>query len=96
MSSRTPEECVELALDESATESEREDAIHELEMANECDELDALVRRESLSDGLRQCALQALATPQCDTMLRRLAGEESLEPSLRQEAENILHGRDNH
>lgn len=92
MSSRTPDECVERALDESATEGEREDAIHELKLANECDELEALVRTEDLGDRYRQRALRAIATPQCDSTLRELVEGGDLERSLREEAESLLDG----
>lgn len=95
MSSRTPEECVELALDESADADEREAAIHALKSANECDELEALVRRGELGDQFRHRALRALATPQCDATLRELVEDGPLERPLRAEAEKLLSDQGN-
>jgi hypothetical protein len=92
VSSRTPEECVDLALDEEAAEEDRTDAIRELKTANECDELEAIVRREDLDDAYRQQALEAVATPQCDSTLRELVDDGSLEDSIRQDAEALLAG----
>ncbi|MGQ3411900.1 hypothetical protein ACT4ML_06510 [Natrinema sp. LN54] len=89
MSSRTPEECIDLALDDEAADGRRTDAIRELKTANECDELAALVRRENLADQYRRQALEALATPQCDSTLRTLV-EDGLEGSLQQDAEELL------
>lgn len=91
MSSRTPEECIELAVDEAADKDEREDAIHSLKMANECDELEGLVRMDELEDHYRQRALQALATPQCDSTLQELVAEGPLKQSLQEMAEGLLH-----
>ena len=90
MSSRTPEECIEVVVDESAGESQREGAIRELKLANECDELASLVRADDLSEQYRELALRALVTPQCDTMLSGLAEDEGLGQSLRDEAERLL------
>ena len=90
MSSRTPEECIEVVVDESAGEGQREDAVHELKLANECDELASLVRMDDLSEQYRKLALRALVTPQCDTMLSGLVEDEGLDRSLRDEAERLL------
>ena len=90
MSSRTPEECIELVVDESAGEDQREDAIHELKLANECDELASLARTDDLSERYRERALRALATPQCDTTLHELVEDEGLDQSLRDEAKRLL------
>lgn len=90
MSSRTPTECVELAVDASADRDAREEAIHELKLANECDELAALVRNEDLEEELRRRALRSLGTSQCDSMLEKLAADDSLDRSLRREAEDVL------
>lgn len=90
MSSRTPRECVALAVDASADRDDRADAIHDLKMANECDELAELALRDELDDELRQQALRSLGTPQCDSMLRRLVENDSLDRSLQREAENLL------
>ncbi|SEW02815.1 hypothetical protein [Natrinema salifodinae] len=90
MSSRTPAECIDLALDDAATDEARTDAIHELKTANECDELAALVRRDELDDRYRRQALQSLATGQCDSMLRKLTEDEDVPQSLREEAEELF------
>ncbi|QLK25934.1 hypothetical protein HYG81_17950 [Natrinema zhouii] len=90
MSSRTPEECVDLALDEGAAEEKRVGAIRELRTANECDELEALVRTERIDDRYRRQALEELATPQCDSTLRELVDDEPLEGPLHREAEELL------
>ena len=94
MSSRTPVECVEVAVDASKDPDEREGAIHDLEMANECDELADLAVNEDLADRYRRLALRAIGTPQCDTTLQRLVEEESLEPPLREEAAELLQERE--
>lgn len=90
MSSRTPEECVEVAVNASADQEDRSEAIHELKMANECDELAELVLMDDLENQLRQQALRSLGTPQCDSMIQRLIEDGSLDQSLQQEAENLL------
>jgi hypothetical protein len=90
MSSRTPEECIALALDEGADEERRAGAIRELKTANECDELAALARRTELNDEYRRRALEALATPQCDSTLRELVDEGALEGELGEAAAKLL------
>ncbi len=90
MSSRTPQECIDRALDESADGETRSAAIHELKTANECDELEALVRRESLDEQYRRQALEALATPQCDSTLRELVEEDPIGGSLQDDAAALL------
>ena len=72
MSSRTPQECVELAVNASADQDDRIDTIHELKLANECDELARLVSNDDIDNQFRQQALRSLGTAQCDSMLRRL------------------------
>ena len=89
MSSRTPTECVALATDASASEDDRKDAIHALKLANECDELETLVRTDDLSEQYRREALHALATPQCDSTLRELVEEGPLDRGLREEATEL-------
>ncbi|ELY70965.1 hypothetical protein [Natrinema versiforme] len=89
MSSRTPAECIDLALDEGADEERRADAIRELKTANECDELAALVREEDIDERYRRQALESLATPQCDSALRHLV-DDGLEGSLQGDAEELL------
>jgi len=90
MSSRTPTECVELATDSSASDVDRSDAIDSLKHANECDELAALARDETLEAEFRQAALDALQTPQCDSTLRELHEEDSLGPDLQDRASELL------
>lgn len=90
MSSRTPEECVELAVDSSAGREEREAAIDELKTANECDELADILSNDDLETRYRRRALRAVATRQCEATLERLVEERSLESSLRDEAESLL------
>ena len=90
MSSRTPTECVELATDPQARDDDRKDAIHALKQANECDELADLVRTESLDERLRHQALEALATPQCDSTLRDISEGEVSDRELRVKASDLL------
>lgn len=90
VSSRTPEECIDLATDESAAQEDREAAIDALKLSNDCDDLEDLVRMESLQERYRRHALQALATPQCDSTLRVLADDDALETELRDEADSLL------
>ena len=95
MSSRTPEECIEIAVDKSAKKENRNDAIHALKRANECDELKKLVHMENIEDHYRHEALHALATPQCDTTLKTLIEEGALNRSLREEAKDLFEEIDN-
>ncbi|WP_122090951.1 hypothetical protein [Halalkalicoccus subterraneus] len=95
MSSRTSEECVTLAADTAADQDARSHAIHELKLANECDELAKLVLNENIETQFRQQALQSLETPQCDSMLQRLVEDDSLPQSLQQEAEKLLEETEN-
>lgn len=90
MSSRTPQECVDLAVDSSASREDREAAVDELKMANECDELADIAANEDLSSDIRQRALRAIATPQCDSMLENLVERAVLDESLQQQAEELL------
>lgn len=90
MSSRTPTECVELAANASADQDDRMDAIHELKLANECDELARLASTDDIDDQFRQQALRSLGTAQCDSMLRKLVEDESLQQSLQEKAKNLL------
>lgn len=94
MSSRTPEDCVALAVDASADPENRENAIHELKMANECDELAELASNDEIDGRYRTQALRFLGTPQCDSTLRRLVEEESLGSSLQETAEELLREMD--
>lgn len=90
MSSRTPEECIELALAADAAEGTRLDAIRELKTANECDELEELVRNANLDERYRRVALESVATSQCESTLRELVDADCLEEPLRGEAESLL------
>ena len=90
MSSRTPTECIDLSTDTSANEIDRKDAIRALQRANECDELAELVRTSTLDDQYRRVALEALATPQCDSTLEILADDDSLDHERRDAAQTLL------
>lgn len=90
MSSRTCEECVDLALNASASQEGREEAIQDLKRTNECDELAALTLNEELEDQYRRQALRSLATPQCDSMLRNLIEGDSLDSSYEEIATEHL------
>ena len=91
MSSRTPEECVDLASDPSAPLEAREAAVDELRTANECDELAALATDDALETDYRRYVLEAMATPQCEELLADLAGDAGLAETLRREADALLH-----
>lgn len=93
MSSRTPQECVDLATDTTAPREAREDAIDELRTANECDELAAVATNDALETDYRRYALQAMATPQCEEMLGELAEGGDLEASLERAAEGLVADR---
>lgn len=86
----TPEESFETAMDESSDDAAREEAIDALEAANECASLAAVVERDDVADRFRRQALDALATPQCDSALRRLSEHDALDASLREDAERLL------
>ena len=90
MSSRTPQECVDLASDTTASREERENAIDELRTANECDELAAVATNDALDADYRRYALEAMATPQCEEMLGKLTEGGDLEGSLERTAETLL------
>ena len=94
MSSRTPQECVDLAVDSSASQQDREAALDELKTANECDELADIATNEDVGSDIQQRALHALATPQCDSMLENLVERSDLDESLQGEAEELLEGLD--
>lgn len=86
----TPEENVEIALDESYDDSARESAIDDLETANECDRLADVVLDDDVDDRYRKRALTGLAHPQCTATLRTLAGNGDLPQSMRERAEELL------
>jgi len=79
MSSRTPEEMRRSRPRRGGPGEKRAGAIRELRTANECDELEAIVRETSVDDRYRRQALEELATPQCDSTLRELVHDD--EPS---------------
>ncbi|MFB6129493.1 MAG: hypothetical protein ABEJ28_01575 [Salinigranum sp.] len=84
-----PEESYRIASDDSKARDRRTDAIDDLELANECGRLAALVRDDALEESLRRRALSALASPQCASTLADLATDESLPASLRGEAADL-------
>ena len=86
----TPEENVEIALDESNDDSARESAIDDLETANECDRLADIVLDDNVDDRYREQALASLAHPQCTATLRTLAEDDDLPQSMRDRAEELL------
>ena len=91
MSSRTPQECVELASDPSAPRDEREAAVDELRTANECDELAALATDDAYETDFRRYVLEKMATPQCEELLAEIADDTGLAETLRREADALLH-----
>jgi hypothetical protein len=93
MSSRTPEECVDAATDTSESDETRTEAIQELRRANECDQLEALVRNDGLDERFRREALGALDTRQCVSTLRELVEEGSLDREFREAASARLDER---
>lgn len=90
MSSRTPQECVKLAVDSSADPADRESAIDTLEAANECDELADIVSNGDIEERFRRQALDAVGRPQCRAMLERLVEDGSLDAPLAETAEELL------
>ena len=84
------EENFETAADASSEDEARENAIGELETANECSKLADLVRMDDIDDRYREQALEALGHPQCRSTLETLAGEEDLPESLRERAESLV------
>lgn len=86
----TPEQNFETAMDEESDDEAREQAINDLETANECDMLADLARSDDIAQEYREQALAGLAHPQCKSMLEELADGEKLPESLRERAESLL------
>lgn len=86
----TPEEDFETAIDDSADGDGREQAIDELQTANECDSLAQLARMDDLSEQYRELAVRNLGHPQCKTMLSTIIDEGELPDSLQEVAESVL------
>ncbi|UPV75394.1 hypothetical protein M0R89_04835 [Halorussus limi] len=86
----TPEQSFQTAMDESSDDEAREEAIHQLETANECGMLADLARSDDIAKQYRERALTGLAHPQCKSVLEDLTEGESLSDSLRERAESLL------
>lgn len=86
----TPEEYFKTATDESRDMDARERAIDNLETANDCDRLAALVRMGDIEEQYRERALTGLAHPQCKSMLQTLVDDGDVPESLESRAENLL------
>lgn len=90
----TPEEDFETATKKSVSRESREDAIHELALANECDKLAILVQMSGLDANYRRAALNGLMKAPCDPILQSLAEDGSLDNTLREEAQNYLQNQE--
>ncbi|WP_459191871.1 hypothetical protein [Halosimplex sp. J119] len=86
----TPEENLEVALDDSRDAEAREAALDDLETANDCDKLSDVVRRDEIDDRYRERALSKLAHPQCKATLETLSESDDLPEPLREQAEELL------
>lgn len=86
----TPEENLETALDPSSERDTRMRVIENLEAANECDGLARIVREDDLDERVRERALESLAHPQCEPVLRTLLEEGQLAASFQRQAESLL------
>lgn len=86
----TPEESFETAVDESSDDDARRQAISQLETANDCDRLSDLVRTDDVEAEYRERALEALANPQCRSMLQSLVDSGDVPESLTERAETLL------
>ena len=86
----TPAENFDFEVDESASTEDRKDAIHGLEVANECERLAELAQREDLDGQYRELAVSGLAEPQCKTKLEALLESGDLPDSLAERAESSL------
>ncbi|MFC6719510.1 hypothetical protein ACFQGT_14025 [Natrialbaceae archaeon GCM10025810] len=86
----TPQENFEIALDDSSDADAREEAIGDLETANECARLEEIVRNDGLDDRMRERALEGLANPQCRPTLESVADGDDLDGSLTERAESLL------
>lgn len=86
----TPEQNFETAMDEESDDEAREQAINDLETANECDALADLAQSGDIAEEYREQALAGLAHPQCKSMLQEVADGGDLPDSLRERAESLL------
>lgn len=80
----------ETAVDSSNDEETREQAIDDLEAANECDMLADLVRNDELDDTFRERALTGLAHPQCEATLESLADSGDVSETYSERASRLL------
>lgn len=85
----TPEESLELALDETADRERRAAAIGQLRTANECDGLAAVATGDVPAE-LRRRAVEAMGEPQCEEMLAELLEDDELSGDLRERAEQLV------
>lgn len=87
---RTPEGNFETAADQSSEQAAREEAIDELQTANECDSLAKLARMDDLATRYRERAMTNLAHPQCRPTLEELVAAGELPDSLHELAASQL------
>lgn len=86
----TPEENAEIAVDESSDPSAREEAIDDLEAANECSQLADIALNDDIEDRYREQAVASLAHPQCKQALQTLVERSELPESMQDRAEELL------
>ncbi|WP_415380616.1 hypothetical protein [Halosimplex sp. TS25] len=86
----TPEENLEIALDDARESASREQAIDGLEAANDCDALAEVVRADDVESQYRELAMTKLAHPQCKATLETLHESGEIPDSLREQAEELL------
>ncbi|WP_436926594.1 hypothetical protein [Halosimplex amylolyticum] len=86
----TPEENLEIALDDARESESREQAIDGLQAANECDMLAEVVRRDDVASQYRELAMTKLGRPQCEATLETLHESDAIPDSLREQAEELL------
>lgn len=86
----TPEQSLEVALDETADRERREAAIRQLHTANECDGLAAVATGDGVPDDLRRLAVEAMGGPQCEEMLEVLLEDGELSGDLEERAAELV------
>ncbi|MFC7138704.1 hypothetical protein ACFQMA_02495 [Halosimplex aquaticum] len=86
----TPEENLEIALDDARESESREQAIDGLQTANECDMLAEIVRADGVESRYRELAMTKLGHPQCKATLETLHESGEIPDSLRDQAEELL------
>lgn len=86
----TPEENLEIALDDAREAESREQAIGALQTANDCDALAEVVRADDVESEYRELAMTKLAHPQCKATLETLHESGEIPDSLRDQAEELL------